>query len=70
MLIKDYDCTIDYHPGKANVVANALSRNFSNSIAHLRVTYMPLLIELRSLGVELEVENCRALIANFELGRL
>ena len=24
-LIKDYDCVIDYHPGKANVVANALS---------------------------------------------
>jgi hypothetical protein len=24
-LIKDYDCIIDYHPGKANVVANALS---------------------------------------------
>ena len=25
-LIKDYDCVIDYHPGKANVVAGALSR--------------------------------------------
>ena len=25
-LIKDYDCVIDYHLGKANVVANALSR--------------------------------------------
>ncbi|KAI3505152.1 hypothetical protein L1887_27074 [Cichorium endivia] len=25
-LIKDYDCEIMYHPGKANVVANALSR--------------------------------------------
>ena len=25
-LLKDYDCTIEYHPGKANVVANALSR--------------------------------------------
>ncbi|XP_016706989.1 uncharacterized protein [Gossypium hirsutum] len=25
-LLKDYDCVIEYHPGKANVVANALSR--------------------------------------------
>ena len=25
-LIKDYNCVIDYHPRKANVVANALSR--------------------------------------------
>ena len=24
--IKDYDCGIHYHPGKANVVANAVSR--------------------------------------------
>ena len=25
-LIKDYDCVIDYHPGKVNVVVDALSR--------------------------------------------
>ena len=25
-MFKDYDYIIDYHPGKANVVANALSR--------------------------------------------
>ncbi|KAH9801818.1 Endonuclease [Citrus sinensis] len=66
-LIKDYDCTIDYHPGKANVVADALSRKSSSSIAHLRVKYMPLLIELRYLGIELNAENYGALIANFRV---
>jgi len=25
-LIKNYNCVIDYHPGKANVVADALSK--------------------------------------------
>ncbi|KAA0060795.1 ty3-gypsy retrotransposon protein [Cucumis melo var. makuwa] len=28
-LVKDYDCEILYHPGKANVVANALSRKLA-----------------------------------------
>ncbi|KAH9686662.1 Endonuclease [Citrus sinensis] len=66
-LIKDYDCTIDYHPGKGNVVADALSRKYSNSIAHLRVKYVPLLIELRSLRVELNANNRGALIATFRI---
>ncbi|KAL0560323.1 hypothetical protein IC582_000724 [Cucumis melo] len=32
-LVKDYDCEILYHPGKANVVADALSRKVSHFAA-------------------------------------
>ncbi|TYK23815.1 pol protein [Cucumis melo var. makuwa] len=34
-LVKDYDCEILYHPGKANVVADALSRKVSHSAAFI-----------------------------------
>ena len=31
-LLKDYDCIIDYHPGKVNVVADALSRKAKTAL--------------------------------------
>ena len=34
-LIKDYDCVIDYHPGKANVVADVLSRKSVRTLREL-----------------------------------
>ena len=34
-LIKDYDCVIDYHPNKANVVADALSRKLVQTLRAL-----------------------------------
>ena len=66
-MIKDYDCTIEYHPGKANVVADALSRRPESSLSHMRSGYLPLLVDLRALGVILEVEDSRALLATFHI---
>ena len=66
-LIKDYDCTIEYHPGKANVVADALSRRPESSLSHMRSGYLPLLVDLRALGVILEVEDSGALLATFHV---
>ena len=66
-LIKDYDCTIEYHPGKANVVADALSRRPESSLSHMRSSYLPLLVDLRALGVTLEVEDSGALLATFHV---
>ena len=37
-LIKDYDCSINYHLGKANVMANALSWKSSGFSASLLTT--------------------------------
>ena len=64
-LIKDYDCTIEYHPGKANVVADTLSQKPEGSYACLQTVYLPLLIELRSLGVQLQVADTGTLLASF-----
>ncbi|KAA3478075.1 DNA/RNA polymerases superfamily protein [Gossypium australe] len=53
-LLKDYDCSIEYHPGKANVVANALSRK---EISDLRALFAHLsLYEDGSLLAELQTK--------------
>ena len=66
-LIKDYECTIEHHPGKANVVVDALSRRPMSSLSHVRVVHLPRLIELRSLGVRLELTDSGALLATFHV---
>ena len=48
-LLKNYDCTILYHPGKINVVANALSRKSMGSLAYIVEVRRPLIRELHSL---------------------
>ncbi|CAL9014110.1 unnamed protein product [Prunus brigantina] len=66
-LIKDYDCTIEHHPGKANVVADTLSRKFSGSIAYFRGRYVPLMVEMRKLRVGLDVNDQGALLATLHV---
>ena len=64
-MIKDYDCTIEFHPGKANAVADALSRRPESSLSYMKSGYLSLLVDLRALGVILEVEDSGALLATF-----
>ena len=48
-LLKNYDCTILYYPGKANVVADTLSRKSMGSLAHIAVIRRPLVEEIHKL---------------------
>ena len=54
-LLKDYDITILYHPEKANVVPDALSRKAGSmgSLAHLQVLRRPLAREVQILANDL-----------------
>ncbi|KAL0405617.1 UNVERIFIED_CONTAM: Transposon Tf2-11 polyprotein [Sesamum latifolium] len=50
-LLKDYDCTIDYHPGKANVVADALSRKAVEQFVGMICYKVEYLTALRAMNV-------------------
>ena len=58
-VVKDYDCDILYHPRKANVVADALSRKTHNVLLRVplvRLTVTTLLFDLirQSQGAQLK----------------
>ena len=66
-LIKDYECVIHYHPGRANVVADALSQKSSSILACIRYYRAELYAEMISLGVEFEQKGVNVMLAHFRV---
>ena len=69
-LLKDYDYDILYHAGKANMVADALSRKSSGSLAHISVERRPLIQELHKLvdqGFMLKINKSGGLLAQLRI---
>jgi hypothetical protein len=63
-LIKDYDLAVHYHPGKANVVADALSRKHCNYVT-LELNNEALCEEMRKLSLEV-VEHGKLHVVSIE----
>jgi hypothetical protein len=63
-LIKDYNCEINYHPGKANVVADALSGKSTVELAALGISQPRLIKELTRMGLEVIGEGMPVHLAN------
>jgi len=59
-LIKDYDLEVHYHPGKANVVADALCRKAHCNCLTVTPRDITLCQELENLGMEMISEGSLA----------
>ncbi|XP_028052556.1 uncharacterized protein LOC114257040 [Camellia sinensis] len=62
-LIKDYDLQIHYHPGKANTVADALSRKNMGDLANLVTKQKELISELDKMNMELVIHGQEVVLA-------
>ncbi|GJT14963.1 putative reverse transcriptase domain-containing protein [Tanacetum coccineum] len=70
-LLSDYDCEIRYHPGKANVMADALSRKERNRTLRVRALMMTVHNDLPKKILEAQKEAIKRKNVKAEnLGRL
>ena len=60
-LVKDYDCKILYHPGKANRVADALSGNSSATLMFIQALPKSLQVNISSMELEMVIGQVSAL---------
>ena len=66
-MIKDYDCSINYHPSKANVVADALSQKPSNCLAALLTTQKEIIDDLERMEIEIVKGDSQAFMASLTI---
>jgi hypothetical protein len=66
-LIKDYDCIIDYHPSRANVVVNALSRKGKVILGGTGNTEHENLLEMKKMDLQLSMGPEGSLLAHIKI---
>ncbi|XP_060959262.1 uncharacterized protein LOC133030512 [Cannabis sativa] len=66
-LVKDYDCEILYHPGKANVVADALSRKGPDQTFNMVMISPKLASEMSRENIEFVIEKLHNLTLQSDL---
>ena len=63
-LLKDYDLNIKYHPGKVNVMADALNRKSTANVTAMLSTQRQILKDLEDLGIEVISTDVKNVLAN------
>jgi len=65
--LKDYDCIISYHSGKANVVANALSQRSSEILVRMMLKEWRMIEEFSHLTVSVKPKPTKGYLANLTI---